>query len=287
MDGILHTDAPDFYRRADPHQSEAQFCQQLIDHLEQLIRREGPETVAAFIAEPIMGSCGVIPPPVGYFDAVQDVLQQHDILLIADEVITGFGRLGYWFGGEHFRLRPDLVTCAKGLTSGYFPMSACLVGDRVWDVLAADREAGLFGHGFTTAGHPVAAAVALKNIQIIVREQLLANATEMGAYLLVQLKSRLGDHPLVGDIRGVGLMCGVELDADKAARRPFEHPLAVGSLFSACCREEGLLVRGGHGKVMAALAPPLTLTHAEVDELVTRLGRGLERLTGKLASGAA
>jgi L-2,4-diaminobutyrate transaminase len=285
MDGILHTDAPDFYRRADPRQSEAQFCQQLIDHLEQLIRREGPETVAAFIAEPVMGSCGVIPPPAGYFDAVQDVLKQNDILLIADEVITGFGRLGYWFGGEHFKLRPDLVTSAKGLTSGYFPMSACLVGDKVWDVLAADREAGLFGHGFTTAGHPVAAAVALKNIEIIEREQLLANATGTGAYLLGQLKRRLGDHPLVGDIRGVGLMCGVELDADKATCRPFEHPLVISSLFNACCWEEGLIVRGAHGKVMAALAPPLTLTPAEADELVTRLGRGLERLTGKLAAG--
>jgi L-2,4-diaminobutyrate transaminase len=287
MDGVLHTDAPDFYRRADPRQSEAQFCQQLIDHLAQMIRREGPETVAAFIAEPIMGSCGVIPPPAGYFDAVQDVLKQNDILLIADEVITGFGRLGHWFGGEHFKLRPDLVTSAKGLTSGYFPMSACLIGDKVWDVLAADPEAGLFGHGFTTAGHPVAAAVALKNIEIIEREQLLANATETGAYLLGQLERRLGDHPLVGDIRGVGLMCGVELDADKAMRRPFEHPLVISSLFNACCWEEGLIVRGAHGKVMAALAPPLTLTHFEADELVTRLGRGLERLTAKLAAGVA
>jgi L-2,4-diaminobutyrate transaminase len=287
MDGILHTDAPDFYRRADPRQSEAQFCQQLVEHLEQLIWGEGPETVAAFVAEPIMGSCGVIPPPAGYFDAVQDVLKRHDILFIADEVITGFGRLGYWFGGEHFKLRPDLVTSAKGLTSGYFPMSACLIGDKVWDVLASDRGAGLFGHGFTTAGHPVAAAVALKNIEIIEREQLRTNATGTGAYLLAQLKARLGDHPLVGDIRGVGLMCGVELDADKATHKPFENPLVVGSLFNACCWEEGLIVRGGHGKVMAALAPPLTLTPAEADELVTGLGRGLERLSGKLAAGAS
>ena len=287
MDGILHTDAPDFYRRSDPRQSEAQFCQQLIDHLEQLIRREGAETVAAFIAEPIMGSCGVIPPPAGYFDAVQEVLKRYDILFIADEVITGFGRLGYWFGGEHFKLRPDLATCAKGLTSGYFPMSACLVGDKVWDVLAADREAGLFGHGFTTAGHPVAAAVALKNIEIIEREQLRANATGSGAYLLAQLKARLADHPLVGDIRGIGLMCGVELDADKATHRPFENSLVIGSLFNSCCWEEGLIVRGGHGKVMAGLAPPLTLTPTEADELVIRLGRGIERLSGKLAAGAS
>ncbi len=287
MDGILHTDAPDFYRRADPRQSEAQFCQQLVEHLEQLISREGAQTISAFIAEPVMGSCGVIPPPAGYFDAVQDVLKRHDILFIADEVITGFGRLGYWFGGEHFKLRPDLITSAKGLTSGYFPMSACLIGDKVWDVLAADREASLFGHGFTTAGHPVAAAVALKNIEIIEREQLRATATGTGAYLLAQLKARLGDHPLVGDIRGVGLMCGVELDADKATHKPFENSLAVGSLFNSCCWEEGLIVRGGHGKVMAALAPPLTLTPAEADELVTRLGRGIERLSGKVAASAS
>ena len=287
MDGILHTDAPDFYRRADPRQSEAQFCQQLVEHLEQLISREGAQTISAFIDEPVMGSCGVIPPPAGYFDAVQDVLKRHDILFIADEVITGFGRLGYWFGGEHFKLRPDLITSAKGLTSGYFPMSACLIGDKVWDVLAADREASLFGHGFTTAGHPVAAAVALKNIEIIEREQLRATATGTGAYLLAQLKARLGDHPLVGDIRGVGLMCGVELDADKATHKPFENSLAVGSLFNSCCWEEGLIVRGGHGKVMAALAPPLTLTPAEADELVTRLGRGIERLSGKVAASAS
>jgi L-2,4-diaminobutyrate transaminase len=287
MSGILHTDAPDFYRRSDPRQSEAQFCAHLVECLEQLINREGADTVAAFIAEPVMGSCGVIPPPAGYFDAVQDVLKRHDILFIVDEVITGFGRLGYWFGGEHFKLRPDLITCAKGLTSGYFPMSACLIGEAIWDVLVSDREAGLFGHGFTTAGHPVAAAVALRNIEIIEREQLCANATGIGAYLLDELRKRLGGHPLVGDIRGVGLMCGVELDSDKATHGPFADPLAVGSLFNACCWEAGLVVRGGYGKVMAALAPPLTLTQAEADEIVTRLDRALERLPGKLAAAAA
>jgi L-2,4-diaminobutyrate transaminase len=284
MDGILHTDAPDFYRRPDPRQSEAEFCQTLIDHLEQLIRREGPETIGAFIAEPVVGSCGVIPPPAGYFEAVQDILRRHDILLIVDEVITGFGRLGYWFGGEHYQLLPDLMTSAKGLTSGYFPVSASFIGEKVWSVLTADREAGMFGHGFTTAGHPVGMAVALKNVEILERERLLANASRMGGYLLTQLRARLGNHSLVGDVRGVGLMCGVELDADKTAQKPFDNPQAVGSLFNACCWEEGLIVRGGHGKVMAALAPPLTLTPLEADEIVTRLGRGLERLQGKLVA---
>jgi len=284
MDGILHTDAPDFYRRPNSRQSEAEFCQKLIDHLEQLIGREGPETIGAFIAEPIMGSCGVIPPPVGYFEAVQGILRRHEILFIVDEVITGFGRLGYWFGGEHYKLRPDLITCAKGLTGGYFPVSASFVGEKVWSVLTADREAGMFGHGFTTAGHPVGMAVALKNIEILEREQLPANAIRMGAYLLAQLRTRLGKHPLVGDVRGVGLMCGVELDADKTTQKPFDNPLAIGSLFNACCWDEGLIIRGGHGKVMAAIAPPLTLTAVEADEIVTRLGRGLERLQGRLAA---
>jgi L-2,4-diaminobutyrate transaminase len=283
IDGILYVDAPDFFRRQNRSLSEAEFCRNLVSNLEETISIEGAKTIAAFIAEPVMGSCGVIIPPAGYFQAVHDLLARHDILFIADEVITGFGRLGSWFGGSLLGLEPDLITCAKGMTSGYFPLSACLVSAKVWDVLTADAQlAGIFGHGFTTAGHPVGAAVALKNIEILEREQLLAHATETGEYLLNRLRNRLGDHPLVGDVRGMGMMCGVELDADKSTHTPFSDWQGTASKFANCCLDAGLMVRGGHGKVMAALAPPLTLTRSEADEIVARLGLALDRLTDQL-----
>jgi adenosylmethionine-8-amino-7-oxononanoate aminotransferase len=282
IEGIIHIDAPDFFRRRDLNWSPAQFCAQLIDNLNETIEREGPESIAAFIAEPVMGSGGVIIPPEGYFNAIQEILRHHDILCIADEVITGFGRVGAWFCAGQWGLEPDLITCAKGITSGYFPMSACLIGAKVWEVLASpSHDAGLFGHGFTAAGHPVGAAVALKNIEILEREQLLSNALVTGDYLLRQLRDGLADHPLVGDIRGIGMLCAVELDADRFAQRAFSDP-GVAGMFSRCCLQENLMVRGAHGKVMAALAPPLILTRQDADEIVTRLGRALDRLRSEI-----
>ena len=281
--GILHARNPDYYRRADAGLSRAEFSRQMADDLERLIEREGPDTIAAFIAEPIMGSGGIIVPPEGYFDAVQEVLKRHDVLLIADEVITGFGRVGAWFACEAFGIEPDLISCAKGLTSGYMPMAACLIGEKVWQVLVADpAKAGVFGHGFTSSGHPIAAAVALKNIEIIEREELAQNAVRVGAHLLAQLRARLGEHPLVGDIRGHGMMVGVELDANKDERRPFDNAMAIGSRFGGCCADEGLVVRGGLGKAMAALAPPLILTMSEADEIVDRVSNAIDRLAGQL-----
>jgi L-2,4-diaminobutyrate transaminase len=283
MAGILHTDSPDYFRRTNRDLTSAAFASERAAALDRLIESEGPETVAAFIAEPIMGSCGVIPPPVGYFEAIHAVLKRHDVLVIADEVITAFGRLGHWFGAPCFGLEPDLISCAKGITSGYFPMSACLVNEKVWEVLTSRPAAtGVFGHGFTTAGHPVAAAVALKNLEIIEREGLLENAATVGRYLLEQLRKRLGSHPLVGDIRGFGMMCGVELDANKHSHQPFDDAQTMGSLLSKLCWEQGLIVRGGHGKAMAALAPPLILTRSQADEIITRLQRALDRLAQHL-----
>jgi L-2,4-diaminobutyrate transaminase len=284
IDGVLHIEAPDYFRRRDAEQSPGEFLQQLIANLESTIERQGPDTVAAFIAEPVMGSCGVIIPPSGYFAAVADILRKHDILLICDEVITGFGRLGEWLGGTLFGIEPDLITVAKGMTSGYFPMSACLVGEKVWDVISADAgsRGGAFGHGFTTAGHPVGAAVALKNLEILEKEHLLQNARSTGEYLLNRLRSSLANHPLVGDIRGLGMMCGVELDADKSAHTPFADQQGMASLLANCCWESGLMVRGGHGKVMAALAPPLTLSTDEADEIVVRLGNALDLMVQRV-----
>ena len=287
IEGVLHADCPDYYRRKQADTTPADFARQAAAALEEMILAAGPETVAAFIAEPIMGSCGIIIPPPEYFQAIEPILRRHDVLLIADEVITGFGRAGHWFASPQFQMRPDLITCAKGITSGYFPMSACLVGDRVWEVLTSDRGPdNVFGHGFTTAGHPVAAAVALKNIEIMERESLLANASKTGAYLLERLRAALGSHPLVGDVRGYGMLCGVELDLDKAARRPFENAYAIGGKLGRLCWDEGLVVRGGHGRAMACLAPPLILTQAEADEIVVRLRRAVDRLGVELeASG--
>lgn len=283
LSGILHTDCPDYYRRRDAGVSPRQFSRQMAGALDRLIESEGPDTVAAFVCEPVMGAGGVIVPPEGYFDDIRKVLAKHDVLLVADEVITGFGRTGHWFGCQAFDLEPDLITVAKGLTSGYVPMAACLISEKVWQVLLeGSRRAGVFGHGFTTSGHPVAAVAALTNIDIIESEDLVANARRVGAYLLDRLRAALGDHPLVGEIRGLGLMAAVELDASKEDRRPFADELGIGLRLGKSCLDEGLIVRGALGKAAAALAPPLVLTCAEADDIVGRLTRALSRLADQL-----
>jgi L-2,4-diaminobutyrate transaminase len=206
------------------------------------------------------------------------VLRKHEVLLIADEVITGFGRTGSWFAGPGYGMDADLITVAKGLTSGYFPMSACLVSEKVADVLYRESEAeGMFGHGFTTSGHPVGAAVALANLDLLAGDGLLANAERVGAYLLARLGDALGGHPLVGDIRGKGLMIGIEFDQDRTTRKPFADVAGVGGRLSQACLDEGLIVRGGHGRVVAALAPPLILSLEDADEIVERLQRAVKK----------
>ncbi len=281
--GILRADCPDYYRCTDRDLTPQQFVAALADSLERLIRSEGPDTVAAFIAEPVQASGGVIVPPAGYFEAVHAVLRRHDVLMIADEVVTAFGRTGEWFASPKYGIEPDLITIAKGVTSAYFPMSGCVVGRKVWEVLTDDpQQAGLFAHGFTTSGHPIGAAVALVNLEIIRREELLSNAASTGAYLQQQLRAQLGAHPLVGEVRGDGLLFAVELDADKHTRRSFDDLTPIGGMLSRACFEEGLLVRGALGKAVAAGAPPLILTKAQADELVDRLGRALDRLAETL-----
>ncbi|MCZ6720089.1 MAG: aminotransferase [Proteobacteria bacterium] len=280
---ILHTDCPDYHRRADPAQSERAFSDMLAAKLDALIEAEDAATVAAFIAEPVMGAGGVIPPPEGYFEAITRVLGKHDVLFIADEVITGFGRIGHWFGSEAFGIEPDLITLAKGMTSAYLPMSACLIAQEIWEVLVeGSKRMAPFGHGFTTAGHPVAAVTALKNIEIIEREGLLENARTVGGYLRERLEDVFGDHPLIGDIRGLGLMAAIELDADKGRRRPFGPELKVGSRLGQCCWEEGLIVRGALDKSVAALAPPLVVSERDVDAIVERLVRAVDKLAQSL-----
>lgn len=278
--GVLHTHAPDFYRRPDRTLGEAPFSQWLADELDRQIRAEGPETVAAFIAEPITGAGGVFLPPEGYFAAIQPVLDRHDVLLICDEVITGFGRTGDWFASPGVGAAPDLISISKGLTSGYFPMSACLVSAKVADVLYGEQaQDGFFGHGFTASGHSVGAAVALANIDVIERDGLLHNAVAVGDYLKAQLRAHLGANPNIGDIRGRGLMIGVELDDAVHGGGAFADPGTAGSVLARAMLDERLIVRGGHGRVLAALAPALNLTRADADDIVERFVRGIDRFS--------
>jgi len=277
LPGFLHVSTPHHYWGAAEGASEAEFSQSLAAELDDLISAEGPETVGAFIAEPVMGAGGVLVPPEGYFEAVQPVLDKHDVLFIVDEVICGFGRLGASFGSEHFKLRPDLMTLAKGLTSGYVPMSACLISEKVWDVLRdGSPEIGPFAHGYTYSGHPLAAAAGLANLEIMEREKLFAHAAEVGAYLQSRLRLTCEDHPLVGEVRGLGLIAGVELVADREKKVAFDAELAMGGRLSALASEENLLCRPLGNAV--AFAPALVISEAEVDEMCARLGRALARL---------
>jgi L-2,4-diaminobutyrate transaminase len=274
---ILHTAPAYYYRHGAPGQSEEAYSAALADELEQLIQREGPETVAAFIAEPVMGAGGVVPPPRGYFEKIQRVLRAHDVLMIADEVICGFGRLGRMFGSEVYGIEPDLITVAKQLTSGYFPLSACLVSEGIWGVLRdGSPEIGPFAHGFTYSGHPVGAAAAMANLDIVLGEDLVGNAARVGPYLQERLRTTLAGHALVGDIRGVGLIAGVELVADKATRRRFDP--ALGARVAQRCMEDGLIVRPLPGGHVIALSPPLCITRAQVDQVVDGLARGLDQV---------
>jgi len=282
--GILHTATPYYYRDAAVGQSEEAYATALAAELDQLIQREGPDTVAAFIAEPVMGAGGVLVPPATYFEKVQAVLRKHDVLMIADEVICGFGRLGRNFGSEVFGIEPDLVTAAKGLTSGYFPLSACFVSERVWAVLAeASPQTGAFAHGFTYSGHPVGAAAAMANLDILLGEDMVGNAARVGGYFQARLREAVGGHPLVGEVRGVGLIAGVELVADKAAKRPFAPETKVAYRVAQRCLEDGLIVRAlpvGH---VVAFSPPLCITREQVDRVIEGFGRGLAGVADDLA----
>lgn len=274
IEGILHTDSPHYYRHAQDGESEEAFATRLADSLEALILREGPDTVAAFIADPIIGSGGVIPPPRTYFDKVQPILAKYDILFIVDEVICGFGRTGRMFGGEHYGLKPDLMTVGKGLSAGYQPLSGVLVSDEVYQVIAAkSAEAGFFGHGYTHSGHPVACAVALEALKIFEERDLLGHVQTVSKPFLRGL-NRFKDHPLVGDVRGIGLMGAAELVSDKASKATFTRESGVGLHLQQRAMEHGLLVRYSTGA--AIFAPPLIITEEEIAEMFKRFALALD-----------
>ena len=266
---IRHAGVPHHYWGAHEGESEAAFSARRAAELDAQIEAEGPDTVAAFIAEPVLGTGGLIPPPAGYWDAIQPVLARHDVLLIADEVVCGFGRIGRPFGSDRYGMTPDLMTCAKGLTSAYVPMSAALIGERIWEVIrdGSDRV-GAFSHGYTYSGHPLGAAAANACLDIVEREDLAGNAERVGSYLLAGLARALGQHELVGEVRGVGMLAAVEFVADRATKRRFDPSLKVGARLSAAARTRGLITRAmPHGDILG-FAPPLVLTEADADAIV-------------------
>ena len=274
LERILHTDCPHHYRGAEPGESEEDFATRLAANLDALIEREGPETVAAFIAEPVMGAGGVIVPPSSYFEKIQAVLTKHDVLLIDDEVICGFGRTGNVFGAETVGMRPDTMSVAKALSSAYVPISAVLIPREMEEALVdSSRRLGIFGHGYTYTAHPVGAAVALRNLEIFEEENLYEHAATLGKHLQRRL-CRLGEHELVGEARGVGMIGAVELVEDLESKQAFDPARAVGAQCVRFCEARGLILRALGDTV--AICPPLVITETQVDELFDKLEGALD-----------
>lgn len=285
--GILHTGTPHHYWGAEPGETEEAFSRRRATELEELIVREGPETIGAFIAEPVLGTGGITPPPTGYWHEVQAVLRRYDILLIADEVICGFGRIGADFGSTLYGMEPDLVTVAKGLTSGYMPLSGAIVGDKVYAVMeeAADRV-GAFSHGYTYSGHPIAAAAANAVLDIVEKERLSDRARIVGSHFQKRLNERFAQLEIVGEVRGVGLLGAIEFVADRQTKRRFDPELKVGARISRAARDRGLIARAmPHGDILG-FAPPLVISEAEIDEIVDLAYRATKQVMDELAKGA-
>lgn len=278
---VLHTEAPYYFRRADRDQSEAEFVAHCVAELEALIDREGADTIAAFIGEPVLGTGGIVPPPAGYWPAIQEVLNRHDILLIADEVVTGFGRLGTMFGSEHYGITPDIITIAKGLTSAYAPLSGSIVSDKVWAVLEQGTdENGPIGHGWTYSAHPIGAAAGVANLKLIDQLNLVAGAGDTGAYLNAALRDAVGNHPNVGDVRGEGMLAAVEFVADRDQHTFFDASEKVGPRVAAALLDDGVIARAMPQGDILGFAPPFCLTKAQADEIATKTARAVRSVLG-------
>src|SRR5687768_4967209 len=279
---VRHTDCPYYYRYGKAGEREEDFATRLAEQLDALIQREDPDTVAAFIAEPVMGAGGVLVPPRTYFDKVQAVLKKHDVLMIADEVICGFGRTGKMFGSETYAIRPDIMVMAKQLSSGYLPISATAISDDIYKALVTQSERhGTFAHGYTYTGHPAACAVALEVLAIYEERDLLGHIGRIGPRLQQGLRELEG-HPLVGEIRGVGLIAGVELVTNKATKAQFEPAGAAGTLFIQRAQANGLIIRALQDTV--ALCPPLIISEPEIDEMLRRFRKALDETTEALTT---
>jgi 4-aminobutyrate---pyruvate transaminase len=280
FDGFLYTDRPNHYRDALPGETEEQFSQRLADSLEALILREGPETVAALWADPVQGSAGALPPPKGYFEKIQAVLRKYDVLLVADEVICGFGRTGSMWGSETFGLQPDMITCAKALSAAMQPISAVLLNERIFNsVMAQSDRYGAFVHGYTYAGHPVAASVALETLKIYQEMDLIGHVRSVEPVFLQELGA-LTDHPLVGNFNGIGLIGGIEIVRDKATKQDWPAEANLTARLDAHARENRLILRITGNRV--AFSPPLIITAEEIRELARRMRSTLDATQAEL-----
>ena len=279
---ILHTSCPHYYRFGKDGESEEDFATRMAQDLEDQILREGPDTVAAFIAEPVMGAGGAILPPNTYFEKIQAVLDKYDILFIADEVITGFGRLGTPFGSQRLGIRPDTLSFAKAVTSAYLPLGGVMIPESMYQaMLDESRKVGTFGHGFTYSGHPVSSAVALKVLEIYERERIFEGVKAKAPVFEGRLAA-LADHPLVGEARGLGLVGGLELVANKRTKAQYDPKKAVAAKTVGFAQAEGLIVRSLLGDRIS-LCPPLIISEAEIHELFDRLTRALDRTADWIA----
>ena len=278
---ILRSDAPHYYTGRQGNETEEQFVDRIISNLEEQILAEDPDTIAAMIVEPITGASGVIVPPEGYYEKLQALLRKHGILVWADEVICGFGRTGADFGCTTMGIKPDLMTFAKQLSSAYFPISASVIPGWMYEAMIAQtNEVGVFGHGYTYSGHPAACAAALKTLEIYERDNLFEHAAEVGAYMQAQLREVFSSHPLVGEVRGKGLIAALELVSNKTTGASFGKG-AAGAAAQKACQDNGLILRAVAGNALA-LCPPLIITKAEVDDMLARMKTAVDTAYAEL-----
>ena len=275
IQNILHTSCPHYYRYGKDGETEEEFAARCADDLEQLILKEGPDTVAAFIAEPIMGAGGVIIPPATYFEKIQAVLKKYDVLMIADEVICGFGRTGQMWGSQTFDIQPDILSCAKALSSAYLPISAVMVSQDIFDGMVTQSEKhGAFAHGFTYSVHPVPAAVGMRTMELMEERNILGHVRHVSKRFNERFNA-LTDHPLVGEVRSMGLIGAIELVADKKTKRSFDPKFKAGAKTAQAMQDAGVISRAVAGDNLA-LCPPLIITESEIDEMFDRFTKGLD-----------
>jgi len=285
LERMIHTDPAGYYRYGESGESEEDFASRLADNLEQLIINEGPDTVAAFVAEPVMGAGGVMLPPATYFGKIQVVLDKYDVLMVADEVICGFGRTGNMWGSQTYDIRPDMVTCAKQLSSGYLPISALMISDKVYEVLKAQsRKHGALGMGYTYGGHPVSCAVALETLKIYEERDMVGHVRSVAPRFQKRL-AQLGSSSLVGEARGVGLIGALELVMDKNSKEQYPAEFKAGATLAARAQARGLIVRALPGDVIG-ICPPLIITETQIDELFDSLAEAVSETEGLLRRAA-
>jgi len=274
IDRILHTSCPHYWKECQEGETEEAFASRCAEELEQMIQNEGPDTIAAFFAEPVMGAGGVVVPPATYWEKIQAVLNKYDILLIADEVICGFGRTGNMFGCETYDIKPDVMVMSKQITSSYAPFSAFMINDRFYEPIAEESgRIGVLGHGFTGGGHPVGAAVALENIAIIEEQDLVQRTQENSEYFLTKLRA-FSDHPMVGEVRGVGMIAALEMVTNKKTKASTETPGQMGLLANKLLQANGVLVRNMLDTI--AFCPPLIIKREEMDTLLNAIEIALD-----------